>query len=138
MAGGSTLNRPLTVPMVTDPPPGRPVSSDELPRVAEVKAPALTEFKDRTFAYRVHGDSMVGHGEDSFPENSVVIVEPELDPRPGDFVVAQVDSDGLTLRQFVADDGDRYLRPLNARYPIKPLSEVHILGVVREFSKIYR
>ena len=80
----------------------------------------------------------VGDGRDSLPDNAIVVVEPELVARPGDFVVAQVDADGLTLRQLVQEAGHRMLKPLNARYPITPLHEAHILGVVRELSRVYR
>jgi SOS-response transcriptional repressor LexA len=43
-----------------------------------------------------------------------------------------------TFKQLVKDSGEFYLKPLNARYPIKPLGTAEIIGVVREFSKKFR
>lgn len=125
-------------PVITDPHRHVQVDAEELIRHAVARVPVLSEVKGQTFAYRMHGDSMVGDGRDSFPDDAVVVVEPELVARPGDFVVAQVDSDGLTLRQLVQEAGHRFLKPLNARYPVTPLHEAHILGVVRELSRVYR
>jgi len=46
----------------------------------------------------------------------------------------------LTARaeQLVVDGGEAYLKPLNTRYPIKPLGTAKIIGVVREFTKRFR
>jgi SOS-response transcriptional repressor LexA len=138
LTGAPASGSPLTVPVVAEPRRHGEVDVEDLTQNVVDHAPALTEVKDRTFAYRVHGDSMVCGADDSFPNDSVVVVEPDLAPRPGDFVVAQCDSDGLMLRQLVKEGGDHLLKPLNSRYPIKPLDEAHVLGVVKEFSKIYR
>lgn len=43
-----------------------------------------------------------------------------------------------TFKQLVKDGGDLYLKPLNSRYPIKPLGTAKIIGVVREFTKRFR
>jgi len=80
-----------------------------------------------TFALRVKGDSM----EPRFPEGIVLIVEPDLDPQPNDFVIAKNGNDETTFKQLVRDGQDWYLKPLNERYPIKPLGQSNIVGVVR-------
>lgn len=87
-----------------------------------------------TFALRVQGDSM----EPEFSEGMILIVEPELDPLPGDFVIAKNSNDETTFKKLVQDSGDYYLQPLNTRYPIKPLGESTIVGVVRAVEKRYR
>lgn len=80
-----------------------------------------------TFALRVVGDSM----EPRFPEGTLLIVEPEMEPNPGDFVIAKNGSEETTFKQLTKDGADWYLKPLNERYPIKPLGRSTIIGVVR-------
>lgn len=96
----------------------------------ETTAPILR----RTFALRVQGDSM----EPDFPSGAHIVVEPDLDPQPGDFVIAK-NGDEATFKQLVKDGADWYLKPLNPRYPIKPLeSPCKIIGVVREVVRRFR
>ena len=87
-----------------------------------------------TFALRVQGDSM----EPEFTEGMILIVEPELDPQQGDYVIAKNGHDETTFKKLVRDGADWYLKPLNSRYPIKPLGESSIIGVVRAVEKRYR
>ncbi len=87
-----------------------------------------------TFALRVSGDSM----EPEFPEGMILIIEPELEPNPGDFVVAKNGSDETTFKQLIRDGGDWYLKPVNPRYPIKPLGDSSIIGVLRAVERRYR
>lgn len=100
--------------------------------------PVTVEVKRHTYALRVHGDSMVSELGDSFPEGSVIVVEPELPALPGDYVIATDSMNETTFKQLVKDGGDLYLKPLNSRYPIKPLGTAKVIGVVREFSKRFR
>jgi len=81
-----------------------------------------------TFALRVTGDSM----EPDFPAGMILVVEPEMDAQPGDFVIVKNGDDEATFKQLVRDGADLYLKPLNPRYPIKPLGRSKIVGVVRE------
>lgn len=94
--------------------------------------------KRHTYALRVHGDSMVNDTGDSFPEGSILVVEPEMEAIPGDYVIAVNEENQTTFKQLVKDGGDLYLKPLNARYPIKPLGKAKVIGVVREFTKHFR
>ena len=96
------------------------------------------EIKRHTFALRVHGDSMISDSNDSFPDGSIVIVEPDFEALPGDYVIAKNADGETTFKQLVKDAGEFYLKPLNTRYPIKPLGDAEIIGVVREFSKTFR
>jgi SOS-response transcriptional repressor LexA len=87
-----------------------------------------------TFALRVTGDSM----EPEFAEGAILIIEPEMDPLPGDFVIAKNGDEETTFKQLVKDGADWYLKPLNPRYPIKPLGDSKIIGVLRAVEKRYR
>ena len=87
-----------------------------------------------TFALRVNGDSM----EPEFKAGMLLIIEPELEAMPGDFVVARNGDDETTFKQLVKDGADWYLKPLNERYPIKPLGSSKVIGVLRAVEKRYR
>lgn len=91
------------------------------------------QVRPHTFALRVSGDSM----EPEFPAGIIVVVEPEMEPHPGDYVIAK-NGDDATLKQLIKDGADWYLKPSNPRYPIKPLGQAHIIGVVREAVRKYR
>lgn len=86
-----------------------------------------------TFALVVTGDSM----EPEFPAGVRVVVEPDMQFENGDYVVAG-NGEGATLKQIVRDGNDWYLKPLNDRYPIKPLGNARVIGVVRQMIKTFR
>lgn len=96
--------------------------------------PTSVPVKKHTFALRVSGDSM----EPEFREGMILVIEPEMDPLPGDFVIVKNGSDETTFKQLVRDGADYYLKPLNERYPIKPLGTSQIVGVVRAVEKRFR
>lgn len=91
-------------------------------------------IKRHTYALRVVGDSMTP----DFPEGVVIVVEPEMEPNPGDYVIARNGDDEATFKQLVKDGADYYLKPINDRYPIKPLGNYHVIGVVRELVRRFR
>jgi SOS-response transcriptional repressor LexA len=88
------------------------------------------------FSLRVEGDSM----EPEFPHGCIIFVEPRSEALNGDFVVVTLDdSRRATFKELVIDGPSRYLKPLNPRYPILPLTvEARVCGVVREMRKAYR
>lgn len=89
--------------------------------------PTSVPVQRHTFALRVSGDSM----EPDFREGMILIIEPELEPNPGDFVIAKNGGGETTFKQLVKDGPDWYLKPLNERYPVKPLGNSTIVGVLR-------
>ena len=104
------------------------------PGDAEAWIETTSPVMRHTFALRVQGDSM----EPDFPAGVLIVVEPDLDPQPGDYVIAK-NGDEATFKQLVKDGADWYLKPLNPRYPIKPLeSPCKIIGVVREAVRRFR
>lgn len=100
----------------------------------EEPVPTTAPVNRYTFALRVTGDSMTPE----FQEGMLLIIEPELEPNPGDFVVARNGNDETTFKQLVKDGADWYLKPLNERYPLKPLGNSTIIGVLRAVEKRYR
>lgn len=87
-----------------------------------------------TFALRVRGDSM----EPEFKEGAILIVEPEMEAQSGDFVIVQEGDAEPTFKQLTRDGPDLYLKPVNPRYPIKPLGKGTIVGVVRAVERRFR
>lgn len=87
---------------------------------------------DDGFWLRVVGSSMTSQSGISFPEGMLILVAPDIEPRPGQFVVARmVESNEATFKQLVRDAGDFYLRPLNPTYPAKLMDSTwEIVGTV--------
>lgn len=96
--------------------------------------PTGVPVKRYTFALRVVGDSM----EPEFREGMILIVEPDMEPQPGDYVIVRNGADETTFKQLVRDAGVWYLKPLNPRWPIRPLGKGKVVGVVRAVEKRFR
>ena len=100
--------------------------SDPLTQKRSVQMiPTTAEITDSTYAVKVEGESM----EPEFPAGTLLIVEPGLEPRDGDYVIAGVGQEA-TFRQYVVDGGESYLKPSNARYPMRSLGDMPVQGVV--------
>lgn len=108
-------------------------SDIQLPEQADEWLGTTTKPRTHTFALRIKGDSM----EPLFTEGMLIIIEPDMEALPGDYVIAK-NGDEATFKQFIKDGPDYYLKPLNDRYPIKPLGESKIIGVVREAVHKFR
>lgn len=96
--------------------------------------PTSVPVQKHTFALRVCGDSM----EPEFQPGMILIIEPNIEPHPGDYVVARNGDGETTFKQLVKDGADWYLKPVNPRYPIKLLAKSEIIGVLRAVEKRYR
>lgn len=82
-----------------------------------------------TYALRIRGDSM----EPTFPDGAIIVVEPEMEPKHGSYVIAKNGNNEATFKQLVQDGGVFYLKPLNPRYPLMPVdTNTCFCGVVRE------
>ena len=95
-----------------------------------------------TFALKVKGKSM----EPEFVEGDVIIVDPELRPGPGDYVVAKNGSDEATFKKYrargISDNGEEIfeLIPLNEDYAVRNSAKekISIIGVVVEHRRLMR
>lgn len=110
------------------------------PGDGETTVPTTVPVKRHTYALRVKGDSMTNpYGWPSFPEGMIIIVEPEMDFLPNDFVIIKNGDDEATFKQLVKDGSAYYMKPLNPRYPILPLPEDAVFcGVVRGYGGLIR
>jgi SOS-response transcriptional repressor LexA len=143
LSGGSNIGPGVDaraeVPLVSEVVAGNYTIIDNFkPKNQFETVPVTVPVKRHTYALRVHGDSMASETGDSFPDGAIVIVEPEMEAVPGDYVIALNASNQTTFKQLVKDGGEFYLKPLNSRYPIKPLGSATVIGVVREFTKRFR
>jgi SOS-response transcriptional repressor LexA len=136
---GSGIDVRGKVPLVSESEAGNYGAIDNFqPHAGVETVPVSVPVQRHTYALRVHGDSMVSETADSFPDGSIIVVEPELQPLPGDYVIALDSENETTFKQLVKDGGELFLKPLNPRYPIRPLGSATVIGVVREFTKRFR
>lgn len=89
------------------------------------------------FALRVKGDSMTSPHGMSIPEDSIVLVEPNIpsiDGIIGKIVIAQTDGSGeATIKKLTKDGADYYLLPLNPAFrPLHCDDDCKIIGVVKQ------
>jgi SOS-response transcriptional repressor LexA len=78
------------------------------------------------YALRVIGDSM----EPEFLDGHILIVDPALPPQHGAYVIIDYQGE-TTFRQFIVENGRKYLKALNSAYPAVELVENYsVRGVV--------
>lgn len=128
---------PRKVPLIAWDHVGRRIESmdhaSEQQDAAEFVVHADPLLDQRAFALRVRGDSMSNsEGKPTFPEGCIIIVEPTNVAAPGEFVIVQLSTaKEAVFKKLVEFDGQRWLNPLNPRYPGLPWpADAQILGVV--------
>lgn len=85
--------------------------------------PGPPNASEYAFALRVQGDSMQSAGTPSFPDGSIIVVDPLITPENGDFGIFNINSyESVVFKQFIIDQGNGYLRSLNPLYPAIPVS----------------
>ncbi len=75
---------------------------------------------ESVFCLRVVGDSMTSPHGDSFPEGSIIWVDPEQrNPNNGDYIIAKhPGGENVTFKQYkINESGGCYLKPLNTAHP---------------------
>lgn len=127
----------VRIPIISSIAAGQMCESPDLyhPGDADEWVQTFAKVSSRSYALRVHGDSMTNpHGLPSIPEGSIVVVDPEVAESPGDIVVVKIKGeDEATLKKLVKDGSQYYLKPLNPIYPLMPLTEKYIIcGVAKQ------
>ncbi|EGR4294209.1 LexA family transcriptional repressor [Vibrio cholerae] len=107
----------------------------------ECAKPELNEFIPTTervgknsFWLRVEGDSMVSNSGISFPDGTLILADPDIDPINKNLVVAKLQGvPDVTFKQLIVDAGKKFLKPLNPYYPVIEISDnCNIVGVVKD------
>lgn len=99
------------------------------PGDADIWIATTIQVKQHTYAVRVSGDSM----EPKFPDGAIIIVEPDEVARNGSYVIVRQNGSDATFKQLVIDGGQKYLKPLNDRYPIMQMHpDATLCGVVKQ------
>lgn len=99
------------------------------------------DISREAFALSIKGDSMYKFdSSESFKEGDIVIIDPSVQPKPGDFVAARNGKQEATFKKYrprgMNDKGVEYfeLVPLNPDYPVirSDLEPVQIIGTAVE------
>ncbi len=87
------------------------------------------------YVLRVRGDSMI---DAHIQDGDYVLIRPQQTARDGDIVVAQVEENAVTLKQFFKERGRVRLQPANANYQPQYYQDVRIqgklIGVIRRLD----
>ncbi len=102
-------------------------------------SPLHSKPNGHAFALVIDGDSMTSPypGGRSFPEGTVLIVDPDMGYGPGDFVIAKdVLTQKATFKQLTTDGGRWYLKPINPSYATMEIDDpsIRVIGRVCEFQ----
>ena len=94
---------------------------------------------DPSFALRVSGDSMTSPhtGDLSFPEGTIIVVDPTRGGNAGDYVVAKdVATQKATFKRLTTDGSRWFLKPLNPAYPTLEIDDpaLRVIGRVIEYQ----
>ncbi len=95
----------------------------------EIALPEQWLGKGRTYALRVRGDSMI---DEQIRDGDTVVVEAREVARNGETVIALVEGDSVTVKQYYRDGSLIRLQPANPAYPVLefPEESVRVQGVV--------
>jgi repressor LexA len=94
----------------------------------------LTPNKESSYILKVKGDSMIDAG---IREGDMVIVERRATYKPGQIVIAMVDSE-YTMKYLRKRGADYYLEPANKNYqPIYPTESFRVEAVVTAVVRKY-
>ncbi|MBF0453713.1 MAG: LexA family transcriptional regulator [Magnetococcales bacterium] len=90
--------------------------------------PVAPRTSEQCFALTVPDDSM----EPEFSEGEILIVDPTAEGSHNRFLVARLEGDSRpTFKQLIVLGNRRYLKPLNARYPLMEVEgKLEVCGVV--------
>ncbi len=102
----------------------------------EINLPEEWLGKGRTYALKVRGDSMI---EEQIRDGDTVVVEARETARNGETVIALVDGDSVTVKQYFREGSIIRLQPANPAVPVLKIPEERVriqgvvIGVLRRF-----
>jgi repressor LexA len=131
-AGGDGL---VSIPLLGTVAAGRPIEA--LAEHEELRVPEEWLGKGRTFALRVRGDSMI---DEQIRSGDTVVVEARETARNGETVIALVDGESVTVKQYFREGALIRLQPANPAVPVMRFPEERVtvqgvvIGVLRRYS----
>ncbi len=94
--------------------------------------PVPSQFGTNCFGLLVDGDSMESTQGTSFLHGSHIVVDPDADAQPNDYVLVKTGQDQIVFKQLTSDMGKCYLKPLNPRYPLTEMTDtMQVIGVIK-------
>ncbi len=96
----------------------------------------IGSLHEGSFGIGVDSDSLMP----IFYKNSIIIVDPEIQPKDGDYVFCKVDNDPIpVLRQIFIDGSNYFIKPINPNYgSMVSIKNIKIIGVVVKSVESYR
>ena len=116
-----------TIPLLGTVAAGRPIEA--MAEHEELRVPEEWLGKGRTYALKVRGDSMI---DEQIRSGDTVVVEARDTARNGETVIALVDGESVTVKQYFREGAVIRLQPANPAVPVMrfPEERVAIQGVV--------
>ncbi len=128
------INGMASIPLLGTVAAGLPIEA--LDDQEQINLPEEWLGKGRTFALRVRGDSMI---EEQIRDGDTVVVEARETARNGETVIALVDGDSVTVKQYYREGAQIRLQPANPTVPVLIVGEERVriqgvvIGVLRRF-----
>lgn len=93
--------------------------------------PCPAQYGPNTFATRVIDNTMTAQYGRSYPEGSIIYIDPDRahEAQPGDRIFAMIEGKIPSFKMYGEADGERYLQSINLQYPIIK-REFEITGLV--------
>ena len=120
-------SRQVAIPLLGTVAAGQPIEA--ITEQEEITLPESWLGRGRTYALRVRGDSMI---DEQIRNGDTVVVEARETARNGETVIALVDGESATVKQYHRDGAEIRLQPAHEAMPVLVLPEerVRIQGVV--------
>jgi repressor LexA len=125
----------VSIPLLGTVAAGRPIEA--LAEHEELRVPEEWLGKGRTYALRVRGDSMI---DEQIRSGDTVVVEARETARNGETVIALVDGESVTVKQYFREGALIRLQPANPAVPVMRFPEERVtvqgvvIGVLRRYS----
>lgn len=89
------------------------------------------EIADSAFALEVEGNAMTSSAGISFPNGSIIYINPAAEHKNGDKVVTAHKKSGVgVFRTYINEAGQKMLLAQNPQYPTLNMSDYVVIGVV--------
>ncbi|WP_338494204.1 XRE family transcriptional regulator [Erwinia aphidicola] len=81
--------------------------------------PSPHDAGEFSYAIQINGESMVSLSGPSFPDGTIIVVDPSASVNHGDFAVfSNIYNKEATFKQLIVDQNKEFLNPLNPSYPL--------------------